>query len=131
LKAQSSFPQLACTLRVLSRQLDLTPIFEIANRDLAALFPRSRAPFAHLHHVGHLEEVLGLALQYGVESEVRLVCIGDKVAFSNLPLTFHANTLHLSSLTRLAYHGLYTRFVHRLCRIAYGMHGHRRRPLDD
>jgi hypothetical protein len=85
LSAQSSFPQLASIIRVSSpRQLDLTAIFEIANRDLAALFPGSPAPFAHLHRADHLEEALELALQYGVESEVHLVCIGDEVAFSNL-----------------------------------------------
>ncbi|KAN0123942.1 hypothetical protein V8E52_002432 [Russula decolorans] len=70
LKAQSSFPQLACILRVSSpRQLDLASIFEIANRDLAALFPGGPAPFAHLHRADYLEEALELALQYGVESE--------------------------------------------------------------
>ena len=74
MRAQSSFPHIACVLRVSSpRQLDLTSIFEIANRDLAALFPGGLAPFAHLHRADHLEEALELALQYGVESEVRLV----------------------------------------------------------
>lgn len=86
MRTQSSFPQLACILRVSSpRQLDLTSIFEITNRDLAALFPGGPAPFAHLHHPDHLEDALELALQYGVELEVRLVCIGDEVAFSDLP----------------------------------------------
>ena len=85
LRAQSSFPKLACILRISSpRQLDLTSIFEIANRDLAALFPGGPAPFAHLHPADHLEEALELALQYGIESEVRLVFISDEVAFSNL-----------------------------------------------
>jgi hypothetical protein len=86
LRTQSSFPQLSCILRVSSpRQLDLTSISEIVNRDLAALFPGGPAPFAHLHHADHLEEALELALQYGVESGVRLVCIGNEVAFCNLP----------------------------------------------
>ena len=79
MRAQSTFPQLACILRVSSpRQLDLTPIFEIANRNLAAHFPGGPAPFVHSHRADHLEEALELALQYGIESEVRLVCIGDE-----------------------------------------------------
>lgn len=86
MRAQSSFPHVACILRVSSpQQLDLTSIFEIANRDLATLFPGGPAPFAHLHRTDHLEEALELALQYGVESEVRLTCIGDEVAICNPP----------------------------------------------
>jgi hypothetical protein len=57
-------PTARLILRVSSPwQLDLPSIFEIANRDLAALFPGSPTHFAHLHHTDHLEEVLELALQ--------------------------------------------------------------------
>ena len=93
MRTKSSFPQLACILRVSSpRQLDLTSIFEIANRDLAAHFPGGPAPFAHLHRANDLEEALELALRYGLESEVRLVCIGDEVAYFNLPATDQEGT---------------------------------------
>lgn len=86
LGTQSSIPQLARILRVSSpRQLDFTSIFEIASRDLATLFPGGPVPFVHLHRADHLEEALELALQYRVESEVRLVCIVDEPGFSNLP----------------------------------------------
>lgn len=51
-------------------QLSLTSIFELAKRDLAALFPGGPLPFAHLHRVEHLEEALELALQYDADLEV-------------------------------------------------------------
>jgi hypothetical protein len=69
-------------LRVSSpRQLSLTPIFELAKRDLAALFPGGPLPFAHLHRIEHLEEALELALQYGADIEVVLMrsCSGISV----------------------------------------------------
>jgi hypothetical protein len=65
----------------------LATTFQIANRNLAENFPGGPTPFAHLHRLDHLEEALELAFQYGVESEVRLVCIGDEVACSNIPPT--------------------------------------------
>jgi len=72
LRPESPFPQLARMLRVSSpRQLSLTSIFELAKRDLAALFPGGPVPFAHLHQVKHLEEALELALQYDVDSETK------------------------------------------------------------
>ncbi|KAI0005948.1 hypothetical protein BJV74DRAFT_984655 [Russula compacta] len=71
-RRESSFHQLSCILRVSSpRQLDLTSIFEFANRDLAALFPGGPIPFAHRHRAEYLEEALELALQYGVELETK------------------------------------------------------------
>jgi hypothetical protein len=48
----------------------MASIFELANRDLAALFPGGPAPFAHRHRTEYLEEALELALQCAVESEV-------------------------------------------------------------
>ncbi len=58
-------------LRVSSpRQLGLTPVFELAKRDLANIFPGGPIPFAHLHRVEHLEEALELALQYDADLEV-------------------------------------------------------------
>jgi hypothetical protein len=58
-------------LRVSSpRQLGLTSIFELAKRDLAALFPGGPIPFTHLHRVEHLEEALELALQCDADLEV-------------------------------------------------------------
>ncbi|KAN0133693.1 hypothetical protein V8E53_008417 [Lactarius tabidus] len=72
LRRGSPFPQLARMLRVSSpRQLSLTPIFELAKRDLAALFPGGPLPFAHLHRIEHLEEALELALQYGADIETK------------------------------------------------------------
>ncbi len=73
LRRESPFPQLARVLRVSSpRQLGLTSIFELAKRDLAALFPGGPTPFAHLHRAEHLEEALELALQYDADLEVVL-----------------------------------------------------------
>jgi len=72
LRPESSFRQLACILRVSSsRQLCLTSIFELANRDLAALFPGGLAPFAHRHRTEYLEEALELALQYDIHLETK------------------------------------------------------------
>jgi hypothetical protein len=55
----------------------MTSIFDLANRDLAALFPGGPVPFAYRHRTDFLEEALELALQYGVESEVLLICNGE------------------------------------------------------
>jgi len=78
LRPESSFRQLACILRVSSpRQLSITSIFEIANRDLAARFPGGPVPFAHRHRTEHLEEALELALQCGIESEVVLLICSE------------------------------------------------------
>jgi hypothetical protein len=59
----------------------MASIFELANRDLAALFPGGPAPFTDRHPKEHLEEALELALQYSVESAVLLIC--SDVAFAN------------------------------------------------
>jgi hypothetical protein len=73
LRPESPFHQLSCILRVSSpRQLDLTSIFELANRNLAALFPGEPAPFVHRHRTEYLEEALELAVQYGIHLEVLL-----------------------------------------------------------
>jgi hypothetical protein len=51
----------------------MTSIFELANHDLAALFPGGPVPFAHRHRTEYLEEALELAFQYGVETEVLFI----------------------------------------------------------
>ena len=91
--SQSSFPQLACILRVSSpRQLELTSIFELANHRLATLFPGGPNPFTHLHRTEYLEEGLELALRYEVESEVLLVCSNSEMTFTDNPPTDQEGT---------------------------------------
>lgn len=51
----------------------MASIFELANRDLAALFPGGPSPFSHRHRTEYLEEALELALRCAVESEVLLL----------------------------------------------------------
>jgi hypothetical protein len=71
LRHESSFHQLSCILRVSSpQQLGLTSLFELANRDLVALFPGGPAPFTHRHPTEYLEEALELAMQYDIHLEV-------------------------------------------------------------
>lgn len=86
LRRESPFPQLARVLRVSSpRQLGLTSIFELAKRDLAALFPGGPIPFGHLHLTEDLEEALELALQYDADLEVVLTRSRGGTNVVNLP----------------------------------------------
>jgi len=62
----------------------MTSIFELANRDLAAIFPGGPVPFAYRHRTEFIEEALELAFQYGVESEVLLLICNGETA-----LTYH------------------------------------------
>ncbi|KAH9981378.1 hypothetical protein BGW80DRAFT_1269940 [Lactifluus volemus] len=72
LRHESSFHQLSCILRVSSpQQLGLTSLFELANRDLVALFPGGPAPFTHRHPTEYLEEALELAMQYDIHLETK------------------------------------------------------------
>ncbi|KAI0277708.1 hypothetical protein BGY98DRAFT_1097261 [Russula aff. rugulosa BPL654] len=72
---------------LISSATRLTSIFEIANRDLATLFPGGPAPFAHLHRTDHLEEALELALQYGVESEAKKALVYSVATSTNFDPT--------------------------------------------
>ncbi|KAI0273540.1 hypothetical protein BC834DRAFT_966052 [Gloeopeniophorella convolvens] len=72
LTPKSPFEHVAGVLRVASpRQLDLPPVFGLANDILETLFPGGPVPFTYSHHTGHLEEALELALQYDVSLETK------------------------------------------------------------